>query len=108
MTARVKPRTDDPKPGPFKVGTRLRYKGDKTITMGRSGGKMVTVLHPGIEVTINKCSYGHRGTGRRIDDPDDPEPIYDETEDQVSVYYIPGTEEGRCISHESAHEWEVI
>lgn len=64
MTARVKPRTDDPKPGPFRVGTRLRYKGDKTITMGRSGGEMVTVLNPGIEVTI-RTNGGRIGESAR-------------------------------------------
>jgi len=99
-------RTDAPRPAPFAVGTRLRYLGTSDVSYSNDAGDMVRMLHPGIEVTIERTDYEHRGTGRRIDDDQDDGPIYDETRDHVSIYRINGA--GRCIDHDDAHSWQVL
>ena len=101
----TKPRTDAPRPAPFPVGTRLKYLGTHEVSYANGAGEMVRVLFPGIEVTVEACKYGHRGTGRLIEHGDDG-PIYDETSDEVSVYRINGA--GRLIHHEDAADWQVI
>lgn len=77
---------------------------------------MRRILYPGIEVTISKEAYGHRGTGRVVGHDDETGgPIYDETKDFVSVYRVgplvhglPDWTYGRCIGHDSAREWEIV
>ncbi len=101
-----KPRTSAPKPAPFPVGTRLKYVGKSDVSYGATGGEMVRVVYPGIEVTIDRCAYGKQGTGRVIDEDDDGSPIYDETRDFVSIYHVGIA--GRCIDHEDACEWQII
>jgi hypothetical protein len=108
-----KPRTDMPKPAPFPVGTRVRYLGTHDVSSGPTGGEMRRIIYPGIEVTISKCAYGRKGTGRPVcEDDETGETLYDETKDFVSVYSVgpdvPGMHYGRCIGREDAHEWEVI
>jgi hypothetical protein len=111
-----KPRTDAPKPAPFPVGTRLRYRGKLDMSQGPTGGEQRRICYPGIEVEVYAEKYGWRGTGRVIDHDDETgEPYYDETHDFVSVYRIgpdvpglPLTTYGRCIGHDSVQDWEVI
>ena len=102
----MKPRTDQPKPAPFEVGQQLRYKG-KHESYQIVKDKRVPWIAPGMIVEIVKSDYGHQGTGRQIDTDDDGNPLYDETEDFISVYK---NEFGlrRLIHREDANQWEVL
>jgi hypothetical protein len=113
-----------PKPAPFKVGTRLRYKGETesyTYDIDPKTGekKVVPLLVPGIEVVIAEVRNGYRGTLRHMRDQgelmyyeDTGEPILDTTHNGYSVYYVEawqnGKQQGRIIDHENAREWELI
>lgn len=120
-----KPNFGKPKPPPFKVGTRLRYRGERRAYVGavpnpRDIGKhpedWQMCIGPGLEVTIIRVEVGHQGTGRHLRDEDGPmyddegEPYLDETRDGYSVYEVPTHNRmgGRCIDHKSKRDWEVL
>lgn len=107
----------DPLPPPFAVGTRVRYKGTKSIKIGDTDptrpnlGEPLTwlaLIEPGMEVTITEAKLGRRGTGKLIDPDDD---IIDCTDDGYSVYRVQGKHrtDGRIIwPGEDAAQWEVL
>jgi hypothetical protein len=113
-----------PKPAPFKVGTRLRYRGTTesyTYDIDAKTGerKMVPLLVPGMEVVISEAKPGYQGTLRHLRDSDGPlyyedtgEPILDTTRDGYSVYHVHawqgGVQQGRVIDRTNAQEWERI
>jgi hypothetical protein len=104
-----------PKPAPFPVGTRLRYRGDRRISSAVDG-VTVTILAPGIEMTVSSTREGRQGTGRQLRDEDGPmydddgEPICDTSRDGYSVVHPDGHDErfGRAIDPETARQWEVV
>lgn len=97
-----------PKPPPFPVGARLRYRGaDRLHCEG------VALLEPGLEVVVDEVRPGRQGTGRWVQphefggDPDD-DPIQDDTRDGYSVYHVTtpsGRRLGRCINAADKREW---
>lgn len=113
-----------PKPAPFKVGTRLRYKGTtETYTYdirdGWENKKVIPLCVPGMEVVVAEARPGRRGTLIHMRDSDGPmfwddtgEPILDETSDGYSVYFVEayqsGKKQGRCIHRDGAKEWEKL
>lgn len=104
-----------PLPPPFPVGVRVRYTGTRTQTLcaverwingvlSKIEGA-VTVLAPGMVVTIDGVKRGRRGTGR-FEYFDDHEPDVDETIDGWSLYTVAGNK--RAIYAGAAGEWEVV
>lgn len=104
-----------PKPAPFPIGARVRYKGERRSWTEEKGQK-IPIVEPGLVVTIAEVSPGYRGTLRQLRDESGPmtwedtgEPILDTTSDGGSVYLTGGTRPMRCrIDHESAHDWERV
>lgn len=102
----MKIRTDDPKSAPFKVGQKLKYIG-KHESYQIIKDKKIPWVTPGMVVEIVKNDYGHKGSGRQIDTDENGDPMYDETDDFVSVYQ---NEFGlrRLIHREDKKDWEVL
>jgi hypothetical protein len=109
---------------PFAVGTKLRYTGQRKtwtydIDPKTHEKREVPILFPGMEIVIEEVKEGWRGTLRHLSDSEGPmyyedtgDPILDTTHDGYSIYRVDaiqnGKREGRCIDHDSKHEWEVI
>lgn len=91
--------TRTPRPPPFRVGARVRYRGEDQVTMNG-----VVVLAPGLVVEIVEARQGRRGSGRPVD-LGDGDPFIDTTRDGSNVYEVGGLR--RLIHARDAHEWEV-
>lgn len=93
-----------PRPAPFPIGTRVRYKGDLKLYASTDPASMT--FGPGMEGVVDDVRPGRRGTLRDISDPEvDDEPIYDTTRDGYSVVTINNF--GRAIYPDS-EDWEEV
>ena len=99
-------RTDNPKHGPFKVGTKLKHLGKSEVKYGVDG-KMVPAKFPGMIVTVVSDDFGHKGTGRYLGCGEDGEEMYDETDDFVSVVENEFKIQV-CIHNGDEKEWEIL
>lgn len=111
--------TRKPKPPPFAVGTRVQYTGNRSVKIGDRDPQVLydspctewlTLIEPGIIVTIDEVRSGRQGTGRLVDLDDDGETFIDETTDGYSVYHVQGKHrrDGRVIDRKNAKEWKVL
>lgn len=96
-----------PKAAPFKVGTKVKYLGKTTYSLGGSDGKMLPAKFPNMVATVVSEKYGHRGTGKLLYVSDDGEKVHDETEDFYSIVEN-DCKVKICISLEDKDEWKII
>jgi hypothetical protein len=100
-----------PRPAPFPVGARVRYRGRHINWFEEKDGTRVWYMRPGLEHVIEKEKPGRRGTLRIVDEDElSGEPIRDTTTDGYSVYSImvDGERVGRIIWPDAAGDWELI